>query len=404
MNEHLKQVEGNVLEVFKEEIPSIYYSDKTQKEWQEWKSSMNYMYRDLMHFPPKMFDGCAIIDFGAGTGENTVYFDNWGAKCTLVEMNQDAQNVSKDVFKKYAKRLDDHKFICSSIFDYENPEKFDIVHSRGVLSHTADPERAFSKIVTFLRPGGYVIYGDGNKAGNFQNMLQRMVIFKFTDDWDEMVKVAEMLFKEDLDRGQKYCKRTRRCIIFDKFVVPKLKNPSVSEVLGWFNKNNITFYSSYPPVLFPVMSDSLHNRPRFKPQDFLDIGSFTEAFWMIYKDSDIEEVPDILESFCKLSEAQSSLTDYINDYNLDTVIDNNLLTEKIDEYQLALNKTDATSYLVEKSTIFLDEVKRIIDLLEKGDLQKVKKYLNQTIQLFRGAYGVRHVDFVGYKNDLEDRR
>ena len=67
-------------------------------------------------------------------------------------------------------------------------------------------------------------------------MLQRLAIFNFADNWDDMVKVAEILFKEDLDRAQKFANRTRRCIIFDKWVVPRLTQPSVKEVLGWFKK------------------------------------------------------------------------------------------------------------------------------------------------------------------------
>ena len=44
-----------------------------------------------------------LIDLGSGTGENTVYFDNWGAKCTPVEMNPNAFKISKNIFKKYSK-------------------------------------------------------------------------------------------------------------------------------------------------------------------------------------------------------------------------------------------------------------------------------------------------------------
>ena len=47
-----------------------------------------------------MFLGKKLIDFGAGTGENTVYLANWGSNCTLVEMNDLAQDISKNVFQK----------------------------------------------------------------------------------------------------------------------------------------------------------------------------------------------------------------------------------------------------------------------------------------------------------------
>jgi hypothetical protein len=248
-----------------------------------------------------------------------------------------------------------------------------------------------------LKPEGYIIFGDPIKAGSFQWMLQRMIIFKFANNWDEMVKVAEKLFKEDIDRSEKFTKRTRRAVIFDKFVVPKQDNPSISEVLKWFSINNIRFYSSYPPITFPVLGDSCYNKPNFKPQDFLDIGAFTEAIWMVHKDNDIQEVPKILKSFVELSEKQFFLTDYVNDFNVDTTIDIDLLMSKIDEYLLALDKLDLSSYLIKRHHEFFDEVKVLLDLLEKKDLGKIYVYLKKQKYLFRGANGLRHVDFVGYK-------
>jgi len=393
----VKEIEKEVLKTFKEEIPSIYFSDKTERKYQEYRNNANYLYRDLLHFPPKMFTGCSLIDFGAGTGENTISLANWGAKCTLIEMNDKAQNISKQVFEKYANNFEDHNFINSSIFDYKSSEKFDIVHCRGVLSHTDDKEGAFSKIASFLKPEGYIVFGDPIKAGSFQNMLQRMIIFKFASDWDEMVEVAEKLFKEDIDRSEKAIKRTRRAIIFDRFVVPKQDNPSISEVLKWFSVNNIRFYSSYPPITVPVLGDSCHDKPNFKLQEFLDIGALTEAIWMVHKDSDIQEVPEILKSFTELSEKQFSLTDYVNDFNLDTGISTSSLMGKIGDYLLALDKLDLSNYLIKRHYEFFDEVKVLLDLLEKNDLEKIYVCLKKQKHLFRGTVGLRHVDFVGYK-------
>ena len=131
----IKENEASVLETFQAEIPSVYYSDKTEKEFLEFKANAEYMYRQLFKFPPEMFAGKRLIDFGAGTGENTVYLANWGATCTLVEMNNLAQDISKELFKKYADNFDKHNFFLSSIFDFDHPEeyeKFDIVHCRGV--------------------------------------------------------------------------------------------------------------------------------------------------------------------------------------------------------------------------------------------------------------------------------
>ena len=177
------------------------------------------MYRDLFKFPPKMFAGASLIDFGAGTGENTVTLARWGADCTLVEMNDKALAIARQVFDKYAGR-GVHQFFQSSIFDYESPLTYDIVHCRGVLSHTADKEGAFRKIAGYLKPGGFLIFGDPNKAGGFQNMLQRFAVYRHAKSWEEMVDVCERLFKEDIDRSQSFVNRSRRSIVYlDRWVI-----------------------------------------------------------------------------------------------------------------------------------------------------------------------------------------
>mgnify|MGYP001231385188 CR=1 FL=1 len=49
----IKKNEKSVLDTFQEEIPSIYYSDKTEKEFNEYKKNSEHMYRHLFKFPPK---------------------------------------------------------------------------------------------------------------------------------------------------------------------------------------------------------------------------------------------------------------------------------------------------------------------------------------------------------------
>lgn len=396
----IKENEKSVLETFQEEIPSIYYSDKTEKEYKQFKSNAEYMYRHLFKFPPEMFLGRKFIDFGAGTGENTVYLANWGAKCTLVEINDLAQKISKDIFRKYTNNYNEHRFILSSIFDYESPESYetyDIVHCRGVLSHTADKEDAFSKITKFLKPGGYLIFGDPNKSGGFQNMLQRFTIYNFASTWKEMVNISEKLFKNDIDRAQKYGNRTRRCIIFDRWVVQNQDDPTIKEVLEWFEKNNLILYSSYPSFILPFMSDSIFHVPKFTTESYKDMGTLTEALWLIYNKDDKTEIPKMLYSLKDLSLKQSTLIDYVANCNKNTIIKSDVMKTNIIKYIESLENVDLTSYLVKNVKTLLKEVNVLLKLIEDGDFEQVSKFVNQTTYLFRGAAGVRHVDFIAHK-------
>lgn len=97
------KVEKETLKTFMKEIPSILYSDKKYNDYLKYKKLSEHYYTYQFKFPPKMFYGCELIDFGAGTGENTLYLSDWGAKCTLVEMNPMSHKISKKLFRKYSK-------------------------------------------------------------------------------------------------------------------------------------------------------------------------------------------------------------------------------------------------------------------------------------------------------------
>ena len=160
MKKNKKLVEKTVLNTFQEEIPSIYFSDKNKSEYEKFKDNAEYVYRELFNFPKEMFKDKKLLDFGGGTGEQTVYLTNWGAEITHVEMNSMAIAIAKKVFQKHGSNVDKHRFVNTSIFDFDIDKKFDIVHSRGVFSHTYNKEKAFNKLASFLKPGGYLIFGD----------------------------------------------------------------------------------------------------------------------------------------------------------------------------------------------------------------------------------------------------
>lgn len=397
----IKKTEAETLATFQEEIPSRYFSHLDEKNYKTYVENAEYIYREHFKFPSKMFDGAELIDFGAGTGENTIYLANWGAKCTLVEMNDKAQNISKLVFSKYAKNKEDHTFIHSSIFDYSpnNGKKYDIVHCRGVLSHTADKEGAFKKIATFVKPGGFLIFGDPNKAGGFQNMLERFAVYHFASTPDEMVDVCETLFKEDIDRSEKAIPRTRRAIIFDRWVIQSQDDPSVSEVVNWAQESGLRLYSCYPQVLIPLFGDSLHHRPKFDPYTLHEFFSIAETTWMLQTDSDANVLPTISAQINQFAHSLAELTTYVANFNMHRNIESKKFTSLSRALVSSSDKLQSTfAPLRDKLSVLLLEAEEFVNLVNKcNDLAQVRKFIENTQYLFKGACGVRHVDFIMYK-------
>jgi len=395
-SERIKQVERATLKTFQEEIPSIYFSDKSEKEFREYSANALYTYRDLFKFPPKMFANATLIDFGAGTGENTISLALWGANCTLVEMNEKALAIARQVFERYA-HTGKHSFIRSSIFDYESPVKYDIVHCRGVLSHTADKEGAFKKISGFLQPGGFLIFGDPNKAGGFQNMLQRYAVYRHADSWDEMVRVCERLFKEDIDRSQSFVNRTRRSIIFDRWVIQSQDDPSVEEVMGWLSANDLKLYSSYPPFMLPLLGDSVHHRPKVDAARTKGMASIAETIWLLQKDGDQENIQAIDGDHIKYAEKLSSLTSYVENFNSTSSLDRTHFNELADATAASFKELSIFEPLKIRLSEFIGEAKQFVRVVETSNLDEIRAYIGTCKHLFQGACGVRHVDFIAYK-------
>ena len=75
----------------------------------------------------------------------------------------------------------------------------------------------------------------------------------------------------------------------------------------------------------------------------------------------------------------------------------NIFSNKIDNYLNALNRVDTLKHLKNRSKIFFDELKGLIDIINLRDLEKTKKFIDGTKELFRGAQGIRQIDFIGYK-------
>lgn len=397
--DRIKKTEAETLKTFQEEIPSIYFSDKTEKDYAAYRDNAEYIYRDLFKFPPKMFDGTKLIDFGAGTGENTVYLANWGACCTLVEMNELAQGISREVFRKYATRYETHRFVHSSIFDYapSPDEQYDIVHCRGVLSHTAAKEEAFRRIATFLKPGGYLIFGDPNKAGGFQNMLQRFAVYRFAKSPDEMVGVCELLFKEDIDRSKRFVPRTRRSIIFDRWVIQSQDDPSVGEVMRWANECGLRLYSAYPPVLLPLLGDSVHHQPKFDAYCSGNLFTISELVWMLHTDPDAENMGVVSRNLESFSDRLSAMTSYVANFNLGSNLDSKVFAGLSADLKASFDGLQLLDPIKRKLSPFLHEADEFVKLVLHSDIETVREFIVSAQVLFKGACGVRHVDFIAYK-------
>ena len=396
MKPGLRSTEAAVLANFKKEDPSFRFLAESAEAFETRARQREALYRDGLKLPPKMFDGARLLDLGAGSGESTVFFGLWGADCTLVEINDEASARSRAIFERFLGERGQHRFVCESLFDFASDETFDMVVSEGVIHHTADKRRGFERLASFVAPDGYLILGVGNPAGCFQRSLQRVILFHFADSEEQIVEAAERLFKEHIDRASRLGGRTRRAVIFDSFVNPKVDFPSVAEVLDWFRSAGLRLYSAWPPVLPALLGDS-GMRASFEAGALPSVGAPAKAVWLAHDRDDAAELPERLSGLDALAASQAALTDYVNDFQPGQAFDQTAFLTMMDDYRQGLQAFDAFGRFAAKSEGLLDEAEAVLKALSSGDIEAVAAVLASTKQLFRGTAGLGIVRYVGYR-------
>ena len=399
--EKIKKIESETLQTFKKEIPSMNFNHLDDQDYRNYVKDFERNYRECHKFPPKMFSNTNLIDFGAGTGHNTIYFANWGAKCTLVELSDKSLAIAKEVFNKFSANPNEHRFVNSSIFDFDEKDKlYDIVHCRGVLSHTAAKERAFKKICKFVKNGGYLIYGDPNKAGGFQNMLQRYTLYKFSNSDEEIVKNSELLFKNDIDRSKKkVAGRTRNEIIFDRWVIQNQDDPSFSEVCKWLADCNLKLYSTYPTNPEFFLSDSIYSKKKVDINKLINLPALCEILWMMKTQDDVNFTASLEDDLEQLNQNFINFTSYLANCNKKTKIDTKEFFALSKKFLESVDNIKFMGNLKNKLVNFVSESKKLVDLVNNKNFIEVKKFVDKCSLLFKGPSGVRHVDFIAYKDD-----
>ena len=401
----LKTVEQSTLKTFKTHRPSEYFKEKeNDKSFNVHDKKVEHLYRFGLAFPPEYFRGRTLIDLGAGTGHHTVSLARWGAKCTLVEMNDDALDVARNVFSEFSE-VEDHHFINSSLYDIDKVkyrEKFDIAHSRGVLTHVADKRGAFEILASLAKPGGYVIYGDRNTCGGIQEMLQRLAVYSYAgNDELQIVNVSEKLFSDDIDRSVLSVPRSREAVIYDRWVIRQQDDPSISDVIDFFEENNLLYVNSWPRIDFLGRGVSTFTDPN--NNHALKQGAFlVENLWMILNDGESENIKSL--EGVGIGEYKNLLVTVANmlrNLNADTEIDLGSMQQDFRTMKKLSKEAFGEPLLISRLDKFFNEVESFIESINnKKSLSEIRQELDAYEILFKGFSGVRHVDYIAYKKVL----
>ena|SRR2546426_4527814 len=396
MSERLR-VEKEVLSVFQKVNPSTYHLEN-QSEFDYRSSLRKRLFQDYLKFPIRMFKGAKLLDFGCGTGEHAIYYSVFGAKCTLVEMNPDAIQRARDIWKSYAPANAKYQFINSSYFEVDLPDKYDIVCTEGSIHHTTAKEDAFDKLVSYLKTGGFVYLNLASKAGFFQRNLQRMILYKYADSEQDIVKYAMDFFAENIERSHQFGHRTKEAIIYDNYVNPKWDCPSVGEIMRWFKKNNLVFYSSWPNIIPLNFGDSPYTGTFTELMMKEGIAAIPQLFWMCHQQDDNLSSECFYDMTQKIESTLEAALNCVKDVEPSKSIDLDAFSQKFTELkQAATSMKDLYSNEIILLNCFIEEVLAMLRILKHNGPEKMAEFLKNTRHLFRGTNGLGGTYFIAYK-------
>lgn len=207
----------------------------------------NVFYR--LTFPPALFSGKRVLEFGPDTGENALIFAQWGAYLTLVEPNQEAHPYIRRYFSKF--RLENHlnDVIAASLLEFSAPHKFDIIDAEGFI-YTIQPTSAWvQKTGECLEPDGFLIISYTTLDGGFIELLTKAIYQRVARDpaYGAGIETAKRLFLPRWDSVQ----HTRK---FDSWFMDVIENPFVrmkyfidpADLLKAMHTGGFRLYSSWP--------------------------------------------------------------------------------------------------------------------------------------------------------------
>lgn len=384
-----------VLTAFQKVSPSK-VGIESKDEFAKYQLSQFNLYFHKLKFPPELFRGKKVIDFGCGTGEMDIVLANWGANVEGFDFN--------DISIARANDLKEHFGLSSktafSVGDIDTylfqSGAYDISASFGVIAHVPDQENMLCRMADASRKGGFVILGYIEDSGLIQRLLHRAIVLVNSDKSDaEVFRIAKACFSEHIERSVKYGGRSADSVINDYLVNPHYIGISTQKLLTWASRYGLEYYSGWPNVDLPFAVDS----PYFKliPKDspiYELYFSLLRLRWLYAQDEDATVFSDMIRCLPKVGGDIESLFEGLNEIlqvrdSSDQAF-NSVRTRLRDvEHGVSVLVSEVSGYINQHLTDLNGELLRVLEMVVLKARENREFDLRQVDgKLFRGYNGL----------------
>lgn len=283
-----KNIEDKVINMYKKVNPS--FRDISNSNIFDKQISNRKAILKELNLPSLLFKEKKLLEIGAGTGENSLYYAMMGADVTIVEPNELSCKRTEELFESYSYGI---TIINQSLFEMDQTifKEFDIVISEGVLHHTFDTMNALNIVLSNVSNETIVMVSIPEYHGWYKRNLQRLLISELSNSEEEIVLNSKKYFQNHVDRAKKYGLREEKNIIYDTFVNPQIQTTPLERICDTFYTNGIEYYSSYPTMnLFMETAPwSKKKENRFNYKCYQDYYRILEKIWMCSGEENLME-------------------------------------------------------------------------------------------------------------------
>ena len=219
---------------FVDEVNKSFYDDLWRQEGLMHRyPNVNTVRCEGMYFRKNGVPG-KLLDFGFGSGQESVYFAEKGYDVYALEVSQ----VAVDYFNAQLKK--EYKHLCNQIKTlFLCPEEkhlpyedgfFDWIHSNQVIYHLSD-EKAIRNLMQewyrILKPGGRIMYSTVGKKNS--TIVKGKVV-----EETPLLRVHEAVYDAP---NMSEPLRMRVCALRSEDSIREISKPFIIEEIGWFTNH-----------------------------------------------------------------------------------------------------------------------------------------------------------------------
>lgn len=118
------------------------------------------IFTDKLKLPPRALAGARLLELGPDTGENSLVFARWGARCTLSEPHGRAHAVIREYFDRFGLSSQLEDLQQHGLETYPAPpadQRFDVVDAEGFVNAIQPPSAWIDRLPQLVADDGFAV-------------------------------------------------------------------------------------------------------------------------------------------------------------------------------------------------------------------------------------------------------